>query len=184
MKREKGYSDDEIIIRSISKSDIDVIAGDLCLPWSTVQESKEKWNNYYREQQTGIRTVGIVEQDGKLLGYGSLLLKSQYPYLAGLPEIHDVWIYEEYRKRGIGSQLIDWLEKLAKEKGYKEVGIGVGLYADYGSAQKLYIRLGYIPDGRGISYKYQSTIPGESYPLDDDLILWLKKDLYQSEKRK
>jgi hypothetical protein len=31
--------------------------------------------------------------------------------------------------------------------------------------------------GYGITYKGQSTVPGHSYPLDDDLILWLMKTL-------
>ena len=42
--------------------------------------------------------------------------------------------------------------------------IGVGLYNDYGRAQKLYVHLGYVPDGHGVTYAYQSIVPGESYP--------------------
>jgi len=55
--------------------------------------------------------------------------------------------------------------------------IGVGLYQDYGRAQKLYVHLGYVPNGLGITYKYNSVVPGDSYPVDDDLVIWLKKDL-------
>lgn len=58
-----------------------------------------------------------------------------------------------------------------------DVGIGAGLYADYGTAQKLYVKLGYVPDGNGITYKCKKTVPGTLYPLDDDLILWLRKPL-------
>jgi hypothetical protein len=43
--------------------------------------------------------------------------------------------------------LIKWLENLASQEGYNEIGIGVGLYRDYGPAQQLYFQLGYIPDG-------------------------------------
>lgn len=67
-------------------------------------------------------------------------------------------------------------KKLALKDGFGEVGIGVGLYQDYGAAQRLYFRLGYSPDGRGITYKCKSVTPGESYPVDD-LILWLRKKL-------
>ncbi len=169
--------DDKLIIRPMRETDIDVIAIERCPPWSTIQDVKEKWNKYYLDQQNAIRIVGIVEKGLKIFGYGSLLLQSQYPYFTDIPEIHDVWIYQEYRERGTGSQLIGWLEELAREKGYKEIGIGVGLYADYGSAQRLYIRLGYIPDGHGVTYQYQPVVPGEPYPLDDELLLWLKKDL-------
>ena len=51
----------------------------------------------------------------------------------------------------------------------------MGLYKDYGPAQKLYSKLGYSPDGNGITYKGQPAIAGQSYVLDDDLILWLTK---------
>ena len=40
------------------------------------------------------------------------------------------------------------------------VGIGVGLYPDYGSAQRLYIKRGYLPDGHGATYNYESNMGG------------------------
>lgn len=57
------------------------------------------------------------------------------------------------------------------------VGIGVGLYTDYGASQRFYVKRGYIPDGRGATYKYNAVMPGENYPLDDDLIVWFTKTL-------
>ncbi len=61
------------------------------------------------------------------------------------------------------------------------VGIGVGLYAGedggYGAAQRLYVKRGYIPDGKGVTYNYHPTTPGNNYSLDDDLILWFTKKL-------
>jgi len=51
------------------------------------------------------------------------------------------------------------------------------IYADYGNAQRLYVKLGYIPDGQGV-------IVGDTYPnagdrvrLDDALVLYLVKRL-------
>ena len=38
-------------------------------------------------------------------------------------------------------------------------GIGFGLYADYGAAQRLYIKRGYIPDGRGAHYGTSPVFP-------------------------
>ena len=66
---------------------------------------------------------------------------------------------------------------MAQQENHKQIGIGVGLYKDYGRAQNLYVHLGYVPDGQGVTYKYLPIVPGESYPIDDDLIIWLKKDL-------
>ena len=114
-----------------------------------------------------------------MVGYASLLYYSVYPYFKNthIPEIHDVWIADTERKKGLGTQLVTSLETLAKEEGFTRVGIGVGLYADYGPAQKLYYTLGYVPDGNGVTYKCQSVIPGNPYPVDDDLVLWLIKPL-------
>ena len=57
------------------------------------------------------------------------------------------------------------------------VGIGVGLHAGYNAAQRLYALRGYIPDGRGVTYRDQYV--GQYVPvvLDDDLVLHLTKQL-------
>ena len=85
----------------------------------------------------------------------------------------DLNILPSFRKMGIGFLLFAIRSDT--------IGIGVGPYAGedggYGSAQRLYIKRGYIPDGKGVTYNYESTIPGNSYPLDDDLVLWFTKRL-------
>lgn len=52
----------------------------------------------------------------------------------------------------------------------------MGLYPDYGSAQRIYVQRGYIPDGMGVTYNYERVSPGESVRLDDDLVLWFVKE--------
>ena len=94
-----------------------------------------------------------------------------------IPEISDIWIDEQKRGKGLGTLLITHLEQLARDEVFEQVGIGVGLYQDYGPAQKLYFRLGYIPNGMGLPYRYLLVTPGKTYPIDDDLILWLVKPL-------
>ncbi|MGA8164836.1 MAG: hypothetical protein WB791_07425 [Waddliaceae bacterium] len=79
--------------------------------------------------------------------------------------------------QGIGKALISHIEDLAKSMTFHRIGIGVGLYCDYGAAQTLYCKLGYIPDGKGVTYKNTPIKPGENYPADDDLILWFTKML-------
>jgi len=165
-------------IRHLQEQDIAVL-GDLYFPWSTREETVAKWTGYLNEQQRRTRVACIVEQQGKIVGYGNLLPFSECPHFKKnrIPEINDVWVYENSRKKGIATALITHFEQLAKQEGYTAVGIGVGLYRDYGAAQRLYFRLGYKPDGEGITYKHTAVIPGNKYPVDDDLILWLAKDL-------
>jgi len=167
------------LIRPLIETDILKIVSRYSFPWSTPEKTKILWNTYYQEQQEGIRTVAILEEDHEILGYGSLLRKQECPFFAqnNIPEINAIWIDEDYRRKGHGTSLIKWLEGLASREGYNQIGIGVGLYRDYGPAQQLYFQLGYIPDGNGITYKGQTTIAGQTYPLDDDLIFWLTKTL-------
>ena len=166
------------IIRSLQQKDIEVLA-DQYFPWTSRKETLEKWSRNLKEQKEGTRLSCIIEYQNKIAGYGSLLQYSEYPIFRDkkILEINDVWVYDHYRKKGFGTCLISHLEKLAHNDQYTQIGIGVGLYRDYGAAQKLYFQLGYAPDGLGITYKGKMGIPGESYPLDDDLILWLVKSL-------
>ena len=166
----------------LKEGDLEEIVERFTFPWTTPDATKTKWKTYFFEQQAGARIACLARLEGRLIGYGSLLRESKYSSFrsSGIPEIHDVWISDEYRGHGFGKQLICYLEKLAQKENYPLVGLGVGLYGDYGSAQRLYIKLGYIPDGEGVTYQYQKAIPGTSYPLDDDLVIWLKKKLPQA----
>ena len=131
---------------------------------------------YYQEQQEHIRNVWVALEYKKPVGYVTIKWHSDYiPFSNNnIPEINDLNVLPEYRNQGIGSQLIQSAENAAFEKS-DIVGLGVGLYADYGAAQQLYIRKGYIPDGNGITYKSEPVTPGEKVILDDNLLLWLVK---------
>lgn len=167
------------IIREMQKDDIELLVKNFTFSWSSQQATIQKWQKYYEEHQNQIRKVFLVENENEIIGYGSLLTTLDYSYFkeAAIPEINDVWISENFRKKGFGKQLILHIENEARKRGYREIGLGVGLYADYGIAQKLYFKLGYKPNGKGITYKTISVVPGEKYPVDDDLILWLTKNL-------
>lgn len=163
----------------LKETDLKEIIKKFKFPWTSSEATKAKWDAYFFEQKIGRRIVCLARWKDELIGYGSLLKDSKYPYFkaSGIPEIHDVWISEEWRDHGFGRQLIGYLEFLAQKEKYQLVGIGVGLYEDYGRAQRLYIQLGYIPDGKGVTYQYHKASPGNSYPLDDDLVIWLIKKL-------
>ena len=176
-KLARAFSNNLCLIRSMKETDTERMVKNFCYPWSSKEQTQVKWERYYQEQKDQIRTVGIIEKEGHLVGYGSLLRQSKYLHFQQIPEINDLWIDQSYRKQGLGTKLINWLEGLARKEGYKQIGLGVGLYKDYGSAQKLYSRLGYKPDGQGITYHYKSVVPGKQYTVDDDLILWLIKTL-------
>lgn len=167
-----------MIIRQLEKRDFD----DLDKYFGSLTEYKNpisKWENYLHQQSIQQRAVRVVEVDDQAIGIGTLKFTSDYtPFQsAGIPEINDILIEQAYRYRGYGRALISSLEERAREDGYTIIGLAVGLYQDYGKAQRLYVKMGYIPDGRGITYKHQQVIPGNTYTVDDDLLLWLTKSL-------
>ena len=137
---------------------------------------------YLKEQEAGERLVWVAQFKDEFAGYVTLKWQSQYPAFKAenIPEVMDLNVLPSFRKIGIGSLLLDTAEKEAATKS-QMIGIGVGLYAGedggYGAAQRLYVKRGYLPDGKGVTYNYEPTIPGNSYPLDDDLVLWFTKKL-------
>jgi GNAT superfamily N-acetyltransferase len=178
-KDTKGQSTQQVSIRNLLYKDIDKLAHTFSFPWTSFEATLKLWQQYFEEQQKGIRTACLLESQNKFSGYGSLLRSSEYFYFRenGIPEINAIWIDEQSRRQGLGKRLIEHLENLAREEGYNKIGIGVGLYKDYGPAQKLYFKMGYQPDGNGITYKGTWVVPGESHPVDDDLLIWLLKPL-------
>jgi GNAT superfamily N-acetyltransferase len=136
---------------------------------------------YLKEIEAGERLVWVARVHDKFAGYVTLKWQSGYQSFKeqNIPEIMDLNILPASRKMGIGSLLLDIAEEKATAKS-KVVGIGVGLYAGedggYGVAQRLYVKRGYIPDGKGITYNYKTIIPGHFYPINDDLVLWFTKE--------
>ena len=95
----------------------------------------------------------------------------------GLPEIVDFAVLEKYRRKGIGRKLMDVAEQIAGQ--YADtVWLGVGLHSGYGSAQRIYVKRGYIPDGTGVWYQNKPCAQYETeIANDDNLVLFLSKKL-------
>lgn len=170
----------QIQIRPLKREDIAAISEAFKqIGWN---KPASLFEGYLKEQEAGERLVWVAYVKDEFAGYVTLMWQSQYPSFKAqsIPEIMDLNVLPAYRKMGIGSLLLDCAEKEAATKS-QIIGIGVGLYAGpdggYGAAQRLYIKRGYIPDGKGVTYNYEPTIPGNSYPLDDDLVLWFTKRL-------
>lgn len=71
---------------------------------------------------------------------------------------------------------MDAAEKVAA-KYSNTVYLGVGLHEGYGSAQRMYVKRGYIPDGSGVWYSERICPQNSDCCNDDDLILYFSKEL-------
>ena len=139
----------------------------------------EYFNICVDKQDSGYRDIFIATMDGVYAGYVMLNYTPKYGLYKtlGIPEIQDLRVAPLFRRRGVGHALVEHCESIAVIKKFKNIGISVGLNASYGAAQRLYAKMGYIPDGNGVTYDRKQVNAGEMRPLDDLLCLMMVKTL-------
>lgn len=137
-----------------------------------------QFSRYLREQKAGRRTVLVAECEGTVAGYVTILWESSDPVFRspGIPEINDLNVLLKCRRKGIGSALMDVAEAVVAGRS-PVVGLGVGLHPGYASAQRLYVRRGYVPDGAGVVVDGRSVPEGSEIKLDDSPMLRMTKEL-------
>ena len=162
-------------IRNMIKSDIESLShGFMNQGWPSREEILAR---YFLEQESGEREVLVAEIDGAVAGYITILPSAKHgPFASIYPELSDFNVFEPFRNKGIGNRLLEKAEQGVKRFSGK-VCLGVGLHLGYGPAQRLYIKRGYIPDGTGVWYRNKPLEMGASCQNDDDLVLYLSKDL-------
>jgi GNAT superfamily N-acetyltransferase len=127
----------------------------------------------------GDGTTLVARLDGQVVGLVTVRWTSRNPAFAdrGIPLVHQLAVAPEFRRLGVATALMTSAEQLAAARGRSRVGITVGLFDEYGPAQRLYAKRGYVPDGRGACRGLVPLRQGEAVEVDHDLILWLTKDL-------
>ena len=121
----------------------------------------------------------IATTGSDIIGYVAIIWESDYAGFRsrGIPLIHQLTVAGPSRRQGVATLLMDPAEQLVRDRGIATLGITVGLFDGYGPAQRLYRRRGYTPDGRGACRGQRPLSKGMQVTMDDDLIIWLTKDL-------
>lgn len=134
---------------------------------------------YLNEQKHDLRTILVAKIHNHFCGYVTIKWKSDYQdfFENNIPEISDLNVLPNYRKKGIGTSLIKKCEKMARDNGYSKIGLGVGMTRDYGNAQRLYFHMDYVPDGNGLYHNYRAVNHFDTVTVDDDLVLFLSKKI-------
>ncbi|GKV54115.1 hypothetical protein NCCP2222_00620 [Sporosarcina sp. NCCP-2222] len=102
----------EINIRLANDNDI--------LGLCRIRNNKELFSNYVRQFAKKEVYFAVAEQNGLILGFGVLKLKGSL-----FPKLSDLYVKEEYRGIGIGSELITYRENIAMRFGHREVFVSV-----------------------------------------------------------
>lgn len=170
------FQERDILVRSMEQPDAQIICDEeIAQGW---HQTTEKYEMRLEDARKGICISLVAEYQGQVAGYINVYKKGLSGSFAdkGWPEIVDFGVLEKFRCRGIGSVLMDVAERIAGE--YADtVWLGVGLHSGYGSAQRMYVKRGYIPDGTGAWYGDQVAEPYEDYCNDDDFVLFMSKRL-------
>lgn len=170
------YQDEEIIIRDMQPEDVQVITDEeIAQGW---QQTTEKYEMRLKDQADGVATALVAEFRGSVAGYINVYPNAKWGPFGnqGYPEIVDFGVLEKFRRNGIGSRLMDVAEQVAGT--YADmVYLGVGIHSGYGSAQRMYVKRGYIPDGSGVWYGDKVCPQYAPCSNDDDMVLYLSKQL-------
>ena len=171
------WMDADVLIRDMRPEDAKYFAREeQAQGWHTAEE---KFQTEMQDAAAGLSVALTAEYKGQSAGYVSVYRNGTGGALAhqGVPEIVDFSVLQKYQRRGVGGTLMDCAESLAAGFG-DTVYLGVGLHNGYGSAQRMYFKRGYMPDGTGAWYKDRPVTPYDTvYTVDDDLVLYLTKKL-------
>lgn len=168
--------EDNLILRSMNDSDIKNFAD--AFEEQNWQKPPELFESYLNQQSKNELEVIVAELNNQVAGYVTLLANTNTgPYASkNIPEIVDLNVLIKFQKNGIGNKMMDVAEMLAKEKCHL-VSLAVGLHYGYGSAQRMYVKRGYIPDGSGVWYRGNQLEQYSTCENDDDLTLYLLKKI-------
>ncbi len=135
-----------------------------------------QYRRYFSEQERGERDVLVAFVDDEFAGYVTVMWNPEYPSFRseGIPEIQDLNVLPKFRRKGIATRLMDEAERMVAKRS-SVVGIGAGMTADYGAAQRMYVSRGYVPDGNGLMSSEGLVEYGHKVIADDDLILYFTK---------
>lgn len=145
----------------------------------SILQSRSEADFVERLLQHPDRSVILGFMDDRAAGYGVVNWSPAYSLFARLniPELQDLNVLPGDRGNGLGKVLVQACESLARGKGAAQMGLAVGLTRSYGPAQRLYTRLGYVPDGYGITHDREPVQPGDIRAIDDDLCLMMVRDI-------
>ena len=171
------FKDNDLIIRNMEKADCPVFVEEY-----TAQGWHPELSGYQMrlaDQAAGKCIALTAVYQGHPAGSVYLYMTVQEgPFREkDWPMIVDFSVLEKYQRKGIGNKLMDAAEQLASQ--YADtVCLGVGLCKEYGSAQRMYVKRGYVPDGSGVWYQNRQCVQYETVcTVDDDLVLYFSKKL-------
>lgn len=86
----------------------------LNMDWTSSKDAVD----YYKKRLSGDGCAFVIEIDGSIIGYvlGGLCKFESYRTVEKVAELENMFVYEEYRRQGVGKKLYDAFLAWAKEQ--------------------------------------------------------------------
>jgi GNAT superfamily N-acetyltransferase len=168
----------DTLVRSLDARDVPLLAAAFSGPDWGGSKPASLFERYLREHRARERDVLVAFRGDMLAGYCTIRWEPMYePFRdAGIPTVEDLNVLLSHRRNRVASALMDEAERRISEQS-DVAGIGFGMDPGYGNAQRMYPRRGYVPDGRGLTSHDKPVRSGDTVRVDDDLVLFLTKNL-------
>jgi predicted GNAT family acetyltransferase len=146
-----------VVISELDAAQIAVV--DRWLPLSRLDQTGDEW------------TYLVAWEDDHPVAHARMAWSGTH---LGVPEIQDVFVAREHRRKGIATALTKAAEGEAKSRGWKVVSLSVSQDKNP-AARSLYNRLGFnAADVAPVRVAGLITLRGRSVEVDDTLIYMIK----------
>jgi len=140
----------------------DVALVDRHLPLSRLDQQVEQGSTYL-----------VAWEDGRPVGHAHIAWHGTH---LGVPEVQDVFVRPEERRRGIAGQLTEAAEAAARARGFEAISLSVSESGNE-AARRLYEQLGYGDAGvEPVRVRGAIMLRGRPFHVDDTLV-YLRKAL-------
>ncbi len=114
-----------------------------------VSDGEPAAREHLADHATGGGASLIAVRNNNVIGIVTIRWQSNYAGFRdhGIPLVHQIAVAGPSRRLGVATLLMDAAEGLARDGGIMTLGITVGLFDEYGPAQRLYALRGYVPRG-------------------------------------
>jgi predicted GNAT family acetyltransferase len=120
----------------------------------------------------GHQTYLVAWEDGAPVGHAHVAWSGGK---LGVPEIQDVFVVPEHRRRGIATELAAAAERMAAARGHERISLGHSVANE--DARRLYERVGYRDAGLDPEPVHGTVLMRGRPVVVDDTLIYLVKDL-------
>jgi GNAT superfamily N-acetyltransferase len=133
---------------------------DRCLPLNRLDQHRSEGSTYL-----------VAWEDGQPVGHAHIAWTGTH---LGVPEIQDVFVLPERRRRGIAAQLTLAAEEEARDRGWDTISLSVSEHGN-AAARQLYTKLAYVEAGVDpVRVTGPIMLRGRPFEVDDTLVYLVK----------